>query len=318
MYAQLGDIVFETLKGFTAYTDKQETTYAEHALIENKPRLQRTGEKLQEINLTIDFHSAFCQPDVEMAKLQQLRLNGEILTFIWGSGDVEGDFVIKSISKKLNDLAGDGNSINITADLELIEYYNPDKPNSNKLLAKRNAFATKLTTPLPGDETVDPPSDGVAAMKDVSKTDLNANNFSKTIKTATDKANANNLIIDKAQDFVNSISRVKGLVNKMVTEINNSLSLLNVKIGANPKIVQIATTLNAAISAAGTVVTSAQNLLTSYDNLPASVTTIPQANAVLGVMATGTQVSADLINAIKDLKTAAQPLASATATRQDI
>lgn len=141
MYAQLGDIQFEGLKGFDSFSGTRSTNFAEHSKIESKPRLQRVGTNLEEIRIGVRFHASFCNPEVELAALDTKRENAEVLPLILGNGSYEGDFVIVAIerTKEIDDKQG--NIISLVCNLSLKEVYNPDRLRSRRVAAQSAAFA---------------------------------------------------------------------------------------------------------------------------------------------------------------------------------
>jgi putative transposase len=55
MYAQLGNIRFDLITYFNGFDEAKSYNFAEHQRIENKPRLQYTGESLEELNIKLNF-----------------------------------------------------------------------------------------------------------------------------------------------------------------------------------------------------------------------------------------------------------------------
>lgn len=155
MYAILGDIKFEGYKGFSDFSASNESVLSEHPVIEGKPRLQKTGEKLEEIGIKFLLHSRFCNPERELETLQGYRRDGQVLPFISGDGYNYGDFVIKSISRTLTQTNSKGAIIGIEVEVTLLEVFIPgqkQKPANEKLAIKApNVTVTprlpKLTDP---------------------------------------------------------------------------------------------------------------------------------------------------------------------------
>lgn len=115
MYRQLGDILFEWLKGFEAWSvEGNEASYGEHALIDGKPRLQKTGDTLQALNLTFRLHAKFCNPKRELAKLDKAKTDGEILPLLMGDGTYVSDFVIISAPYTVDHALADGTIVQAT------------------------------------------------------------------------------------------------------------------------------------------------------------------------------------------------------------
>lgn len=126
MYAQLGEILFQTQISPENISHEISVNFAEHAKIEGKPRLQAIGDNLDEIKMTIKFHIAFCDPSEEFAALLNYQQDLEVLPFILGTGEVIGNFVIVSLSKKIIQMATDGNIMDMDIDISLREYVTDD------------------------------------------------------------------------------------------------------------------------------------------------------------------------------------------------
>lgn len=148
MYAQIGNIVFKGLRGFDSFQQKRETNFAQHAVIEGKPRLQRVGTNLDEINISIQFHASFCDPETEIRALDRLRQSAEIVAVLAGSGEFIGNFVIQSISRDVSDLGPRGNIMNAIVSLTLLEAVIADPVGAASLAAKLSGFGNALNNPL--------------------------------------------------------------------------------------------------------------------------------------------------------------------------
>lgn len=157
MFAQLGKSVFQTLKSFGEYSEQGTANYAEHNLLDGKPRLQRTGSSLNELSVKILFHNAFCVPQDELNGLKDSRDNGEVLPLIWGNGNVEGEFVITDLQATKEEVAPNGTLLGVSISLTLKEYISPnkiqDEQASNRSKAKavgnKKPVAKKRINPSP-------------------------------------------------------------------------------------------------------------------------------------------------------------------------
>jgi phage protein U len=163
MYAQLGSIQFENLKSFTQFDKTGSAIYAEHALIDSKPRLQRTGSSLDELSIAMRFHVGFpCIPTEEVGKLKTARDEGEVLTLSWGNGRIEGNFVITQLSETIEDQDREGNIFAIVVSCTLLEFSTANRlqqqqdQNRKKAAAvgKKKPVAKKLNNPVTCSKTV--------------------------------------------------------------------------------------------------------------------------------------------------------------------
>ena len=124
-HALLGNIPFSLITYFEGIETKFAADYAEHALIEGKPRLQWTGDKLDEISWEIVLHAGFCDPESELLKLRQVVSEHKALPLVFANGDHKGYFVATEVSVTSRQVMRDGGAIWIDARLTLREYVVP-------------------------------------------------------------------------------------------------------------------------------------------------------------------------------------------------
>lgn len=141
MYAQLGTTIFDTLFSFDSFKKETETKYAEIPIVGGKPDLQRTSLTLDIIALSIKLHNSFCDPVLRYRELENYRINGDILPFLDGYGNLIGNFVIAKITETVEQTDGKGAVTCCTCEVELKEYVNPDRLEAAKQAAQRSAFA---------------------------------------------------------------------------------------------------------------------------------------------------------------------------------
>ncbi len=156
MYSQLGNILFDGRKAPSVFSGVSETNIAEHALIENRPTIQRVGEKLKTYNMSMFLDQSFCNPSLEIATLEDSRLLGDILPLVMGDGRYLGEFVIKKIT--VNEIwnAPDGTVLQADVQVELLEFFDPDAENSQKLNAISQGFATLANDPPAFEQVIVP------------------------------------------------------------------------------------------------------------------------------------------------------------------
>lgn len=142
MLFQLGDKEFKgTLAPASWSYSGNEANLAEHALINTKPRLQLTGETLEELELSFLLRADFCKPAQEIADLEKWKSEGEVLPLLLGDGTYKNDYVIKSISKKINQTFADGAIIEAEITVSLLEYVSPNKAQQRTAADRKNAAA---------------------------------------------------------------------------------------------------------------------------------------------------------------------------------
>ena len=144
MYAQLGNIRFEGLKGFSNFSHERGVNYAQHELINGKPRLQAVGDNLDSISFGMYLHSQFTNPEADIETLRLSMQNREVLPLILGNGRVLGFFVIPNFSQVNSFTDPLGNLIETTLNIELLESFTDDPLRESELQAINQAFATSV------------------------------------------------------------------------------------------------------------------------------------------------------------------------------
>lgn len=147
-FATLGAVQFVKLKSFLEFSKQGGVTYAEHKPLDGKPRLQPTGNSLDELSITMRLHNTFCKPAEELKILKRYRDTFEVLPLVWGNGKVEGQFVITDISESIEDADPVGNIFSYRVSCNLKEYYTPDKKLDEQLQDKKNAAAVGDKKPV--------------------------------------------------------------------------------------------------------------------------------------------------------------------------
>lgn len=124
-HALLGTIAFSLVTYFEGMEAKFAADYAEHALIEGKPLLQWTGDKLDEISWDIVFHAGYCDPETEMLKLRQAVRDHKALPLVFANGDYRGYFVPTEASVTSRMLTAGGTALWIESKITLREFVWP-------------------------------------------------------------------------------------------------------------------------------------------------------------------------------------------------
>ncbi len=317
MYAQLGNIKFETLIGFESLTDTRATNFAEHPLIEGKPRLQRVGTNLQELSFSLSFHSMFCVPEDEYDKLNNAREAAEVLPLVYGNGYVEGEFVIVSVGRKINQTDNNGNYVHITCDVTLKEFTSANKIQAAQSRAKLNAFAVDVNRPLPvNTPTVssNPASDTFNSIQDAKK---EASFFERQTNRLKDAENKFNPIIDKAQAFRDRCQIVQSKLNGYIDKINSKIVFVQDVVNWSD-IELLCPNIQAQINACNSVTTQASNIISQFVSFPAVVNTTIQATAILTVAQNTYGVTNQLKEELAKLEDSVQALGGLISSRRKL
>jgi phage protein U len=122
MLALFGELLFDTLSSPEGIYVRREYTYAEHKVIEARPRLQWLAQELQRISLDLSLHVAFVNPLLQMRALRAAAEDHQARALIFGNGIHLGHFVIEALEETHQQLADDGSYIAISARVELREW----------------------------------------------------------------------------------------------------------------------------------------------------------------------------------------------------
>ncbi|WP_298438077.1 phage tail protein [Geobacter sp.] len=158
MFAQLGDIRFELITYFDGLEGSQAYNFAEHQVIEGKPRLQYIGDALETVSIALKFHVAYCDPAFEYQRLREAGAIHRALPFVFGNGLYRGRYVIVEITDTVEATAADGTVIAVEAKCSLKEWVDDtplvirkqakkDKAPARRKNGKRHTKAKKEEVP---------------------------------------------------------------------------------------------------------------------------------------------------------------------------
>jgi len=210
MYAQLGNIRFEGLKGFSNFSHERGVNYAQHELINGKPRLQAVGDNLDSISFGMYLHSEFTNPEADIETLRLAMQNREILPLILGNGRVLGFFVIPSFSQDNSFTDPNGNLIEVTLSVELLESFSDDPLREAELQAIQQAFATSTRNSNVRSVLPAKISQGMTMTTEISKI--------QTSVTLT------GIYTAKIEEIPSRSEYWSGKINKSLTDIEGSLT----------------------------------------------------------------------------------------------
>ena len=155
MYAQLGNITFDKLAGFTDFDTADEAYYAEHSLIGRKALLQPTGQALKTGTIKVSLRQDFTDVAGAIALLYGMMQDYTAGNLIWGTGDVEGMFVITNITNTYTQQLPDGTLVACDLSITLKEFVGDltqarkdapavNKPENKKAIANKPSCNTKI------------------------------------------------------------------------------------------------------------------------------------------------------------------------------
>jgi len=70
LFAVLGEIPFQVVGSPEGYESRRGYDFAEHRVIESKPRLQWLGNDLERLKFELRLHSSFTDPAAKLALLR--------------------------------------------------------------------------------------------------------------------------------------------------------------------------------------------------------------------------------------------------------
>ncbi len=122
MFATLGEIPFEVVGSPEGFESSRAYDFAEHRVVESKPRLQWVGNDLEHLKFELRLHSSFTDPAAKLALLRSTAAAHLALPLVFGNGGFRGFFVIESIAMRSQQLSAHGAPIAISAALALKEW----------------------------------------------------------------------------------------------------------------------------------------------------------------------------------------------------
>lgn len=215
---KLGSVTFEGIKGFSAFDSTIEANYVQHALIDNKPRLQRVGTNLEEINATIRLHAAFCVPENELAKLYEMLEGSETQPLTSSAGDYFGKYVVASIQLTYNKMYANGRIIECEAAVKLLEALNPNDAIANRSEAFGIGSGIEAERQFEIDTEFSDAGFAMELLNDFSTESEGVNNLVTAAIVNTDTA-ATNLTAAS-----NRLAGVGVVLEKLDTAVNNTQS----------------------------------------------------------------------------------------------
>lgn len=286
MFFQLGSIVFDgVLSPNTFGIDGDEATYAEHALIGGKPRLQKTGDSLQILTFEIMFHAEYCNPDAQIKAIKAAKDAGTILSLLMGNGQYIADYVIISYPYTIDQTFADGTTIQATVTLTVKEYISYDKLELKNLEARKAAFAIGPKNPV-----VKLP----AQPEDISKT------ISRNVTATTQQTTKVDGLVS---DFQNNVSQQAVIAAKIKNACTAAQSNIN--------------TLNTELDSAEAVQNKFQLIRASANNVASNLTAVKNLYPFTSVSDLKT-ANTFLQSAVGSFQSTSAPLLENVAVRQPI
>ena len=133
-YAILGDLLFRVLVGWEQFDATRGASYAEHKVIEGKPKLQYTGENLETLNITMRFHMDYCEPDLAISHLRKRLSDHKAMALVLTNGFYRGRYVLTELVETLRHTDGEGNTILMDVRVALKEWAGSEAADSGEAM----------------------------------------------------------------------------------------------------------------------------------------------------------------------------------------
>ena len=120
MWGKFGNVTFQLLKTPEILNRSSRAKFARISLFGEKEKLHFTGLEPETVELSIKFHSSFCNPAEEVETLRKYLQSGESHVLIVGDY-VKGKFVIEELREESGRTDKRGNPLQILVNLTLKE-----------------------------------------------------------------------------------------------------------------------------------------------------------------------------------------------------
>lgn len=252
MFALLGDVQFDLITYFDGFESQFGADYAEHPLIEGKPRLQFVGDKLDEIRIQLAFHLHYCDPEAELAKLKDALAAHQAMALVLGNGDYKGWFVLTDVQATSKHTDKAGTLIALEASITLREFVG-DKKNPLQPPAVQPKLPPAAAKALPASQTagVATLASGAAAVRDnIRQAVTYANQAQSALRVAVDAARVAQKLRDNP---LAALGRVPSLLTGMKQVAGPLESLSPTLVSLTGQLPEAAGILRASDNALGSV-----------------------------------------------------------------
>lgn len=257
--------------------------WVEQPLLSGKSRMQSQGVDLQEINITVKFHALISPFKDVRAALADAAANGEVLQWVFGTGEALGDFVLTGWKEKYVWTDEQGLRIATDVDLTLKEYAGPGVAEQTGIDARKAAFANKRK------------AINITPLKQATLT----NTANKNLSTITESSRKIKKKVSKLQQGLLSYRKFKDDVVKICGQIQHAKN-------AADTVIQIAKNLR-----------NSQNLSSALSNVGVATGALGSAVGSISGQASPTQITQiaglanDLGSTVGSMGQAAQPMQAA-------
>ncbi|HVB82183.1 MAG TPA: phage tail protein [Candidatus Binataceae bacterium] len=122
MFALFGEIPFQVIGSPEILESSRRFDYAEHRVVEDRPRLQWLAAELESITLAMLFHASFTDPALQLEALLAAGYDHQARALVLGNGTFRGFFVVESVVTSAIQLGADATPIAIRVQAKLREW----------------------------------------------------------------------------------------------------------------------------------------------------------------------------------------------------
>jgi len=151
MFVYLGALRLQGLMAPTSFREQRKYSFAEHPVLQGRPKLQRIGEDLREIDTGFLLHRGYCDPATVIEALRQMAEDQQPILYLLGDGTFVGDYVLHEIVSEVEQLDRLGQAVGIEVSVRLKEV----PPESAE---EQDLHRSSTPSPQPGDRVRSVPS----------------------------------------------------------------------------------------------------------------------------------------------------------------
>lgn len=121
-FCTIGDLTLQLAEAPATWREKGAFEFAEHPVLEGRPKLQAIGAKLAELQLEFQYHAGQVDIGFITNRLAEMRDGAEVVAVTMGDGEYLGEFVITECTFDRGATFDNGTSLTASLSVTLREY----------------------------------------------------------------------------------------------------------------------------------------------------------------------------------------------------
>lgn len=121
-FCTLGDLTLQLGEAPGTFREKYAAEFAEHGVVQGKPKLQAIGGKLDELQLEFQHHVGRADIGAIFNRLFEMLDGAEVVTLTMGDGEYLGQFVVTALDFDRTATFDNGTTMAATYTVALREY----------------------------------------------------------------------------------------------------------------------------------------------------------------------------------------------------